>query len=346
MEELLKQFPVPKDQENIVKPQNVSQDELTVKRFYERDNISTCLPGKKDFLVKKDEVGKKVLVRKRVLNDSKDNIFKIFKEEHPDIKMGRTKFFSLNPDHVLSFKKMPTYSCQCKIHENYRLSFNALKKYITDDSMKVQGTFMNTLVCDYSNYNCMTHQCNQCNNILHKIKNMINFQNNDYLCYHQWDLVNKKNQLKDIKSKPNPFLKKFCEQFIEFKKHCYIANTQSRYLFKEINEFDAATVKVIFDFSENFTLKPLNEIQAAFYTRSQISLYTAVAYIPIQHEDGQEIRTACFGIISNCLNHDKYAVYTFNDNIFKCITSNHNGIKKFHLFSDGAPSQFKNSFSL
>jgi hypothetical protein len=343
--ELSKQYPY-RDENLKPRPKALSNDDVLAQEFYSRDNVSVCLPGKKDCLVKKNENGEKVLIRKRVLADSKDEIFKKFKAEFPDLKIGRTKFFSLNPQNVLSFKKMPSYSCQCKMHENFRLAFNVSKKFISVESVISVDSFTEAMVCDTKNYDCMTNQCDSCKNVLEKIKDLIVIVLRGEICFKQWDLVNKKYQLKEIKLQPKSFLKKIAEQFIEFKKHSFLARVQSQKLLKDISTFDPSVVKIIFDFSENFTIKPLNEIQAAFYTRSQVTLYTAVAYIPIEHEDAQEIRTACFGIVSDSMQHNKYSVFTFNSKLFGCILSNYTGIEKMELYSDGAPSQYKNSFSL
>ena len=51
-------------------------------------------------------------------------------------------------------------------------------------------------------------------------------------------------------------------------------------------------------------------------------------------------------VVSNELQHDKYAVAAFNRAIMQHAVSNGNIITMLHIFSDGAGSQFKNRFNL
>ena len=50
-----------------------------------------------------------------------------FKEEHPSLKIGLTKFFELRPTHVILFDQIPHQVCVCSYHENVRLLLVAQK---------------------------------------------------------------------------------------------------------------------------------------------------------------------------------------------------------------------------
>ena len=41
-----------------------------------------------------------------------------FKEEHPSLKLGITKFCDLQPTHVKLFDTIPHQVCVCSYHEN------------------------------------------------------------------------------------------------------------------------------------------------------------------------------------------------------------------------------------
>ena len=65
------------------------------------------------------------------------------------------------------------------------------------------------------------------------------------------------------------------------------------------------------DFSENFTLFCQDEIQAAHWNNVQCTLYTAVAWYP-STELHLPKNKKCWVIVSNYMEHDKYAVNVFN----------------------------------
>lgn len=52
------------------------------------------------------------------------------------------------------------------------------------------------------------------------------------------------------------------------------------------------------------------------------------------------------GIISDCLQHDKFAVWVYLKEIIKYLKEVYPGLKKLNIFSDGCTSQFKNRYIL
>lgn len=75
----------------------------------------TC-PGMKDVLtIWKDREKKKLqkhYLHYHILNEA----FYILKEEHPDYKIGLSKFCSLRPKNVQLLKETPSEHCKCRIH--------------------------------------------------------------------------------------------------------------------------------------------------------------------------------------------------------------------------------------
>jgi hypothetical protein len=85
------------------------------------------------------------------------------------------------------------------------------------------------------------------------------------------------------------------------------------------------------DFSENYAIKEQSEIQAAHWFNEQLTVFTAATWGP---------EPQSFAFISDCLSHDKFAVLVFLQKLLEF----HPEKCKIHIFTDGAASQFKNSF--
>ena len=74
--------------------------ENLVIQFYLRDDISRQAPGKRDSIVVKEN-GNKTTMQKRHLSMNIVEAHQLFKTDHPEISIGKSKFASLRPAHVL-----------------------------------------------------------------------------------------------------------------------------------------------------------------------------------------------------------------------------------------------------
>ena len=97
-----------------------------VEAFYQRDDISRQAPGRKDIVTVRNKDGSKVKVQPRHLTSSVLEVFALFKEENPNLKIGKSKFTDLWPCNVSLNNKLPHNVCLCKYHENFILTVNAL----------------------------------------------------------------------------------------------------------------------------------------------------------------------------------------------------------------------------
>ena len=123
------------------------------------------------------------------------------------------------------------------------------------------------------------------------------------------------------------------------KKHTYIAKMQLQQIksLKANMETNEAVMQE--DFSENFAIKHQNEIMSAHWVSHGITLFTAILY--------QANESTSYVVVSDVLQHDKYAVYCFNNAILNhYISVLGRKLEHLHVFSDGAASQFKNRFTL
>ena len=64
----------------------------------------------------------------RHLNSPINEVYGMFINMHPDVKIGKSKFAHLRPKHVLLSSKIPQNACLCKYHENFILAVNTLHR--------------------------------------------------------------------------------------------------------------------------------------------------------------------------------------------------------------------------
>ena len=89
------------------------------------------MPGRKDCVsVFKD--GKKKSECKRKYCLAVREAFEVFKEENPDVKMGKSTFAALRPAHVVPVCDKDQNVCCCKYHENFELLSQGLCKIKQD----------------------------------------------------------------------------------------------------------------------------------------------------------------------------------------------------------------------
>lgn len=130
--------------------------------------------------------------------------------------------------------------------------------------------------------------------------------------WSRWESVNNKCQKVESTFRLYDAACLFKKELPHFIIHDFIKVRQSRY-FKGCREgLTDGTVLVQVDFSENYTAMFQNEVQSAHWNPKQISVFTAVAWIC-----GSKVFS--YALVSNCLEHDKFAVHTFMGILFTDI---------------------------
>ena len=89
-------------------------------------------------------------------------LYALFKNDHPEVKIGRTKFGQLRPINVLLSSSLPHNTCQCKYHENFILLLEALHK-VSSKIPIYSSDFVGQMVCQTSTHHCWSNQCHECN---------------------------------------------------------------------------------------------------------------------------------------------------------------------------------------
>jgi hypothetical protein len=87
-----------------------------VKGFYFSEEISRLMPGKKDYVSVKVN-GERQHAQKRLIMSNLKETFQAFKEIHPDLKIGFSKFAALRPKECILAGESGTHSvCVCTTH--------------------------------------------------------------------------------------------------------------------------------------------------------------------------------------------------------------------------------------
>ena len=82
---------------NVIVPYKILSEETTklAADFHEEDFISRVMPVKNNVLSAINNNDKKMRKRKRLLFDDISKVHKTYLEKHPEIAMGKSKFFEL-----------------------------------------------------------------------------------------------------------------------------------------------------------------------------------------------------------------------------------------------------------
>ena len=125
-----------------------------VHAFYEDDEYSRQLPGKRDYL----SIQKGVRKQKWMVLCNLHELFVACKKKtNPDVKIGFSKFYTLCPKwFVIAVSSGTHLICVCTTHQNTILLVHALNWEVTYKDL------VNKLVCYPSNCEYMVHPCTSC----------------------------------------------------------------------------------------------------------------------------------------------------------------------------------------
>ncbi|XP_065079406.1 uncharacterized protein LOC135702303 [Ochlerotatus camptorhynchus] len=100
---------------------------MLVRDFYNSDDISRVCPGKRDYLISKNDEGE-IYVQRRLVLCNLQEAYSIFKNTYPDIKIGFSMFASNRPKHCILAGTSGTHTvCVCIYHQNVKLIFKTLQ---------------------------------------------------------------------------------------------------------------------------------------------------------------------------------------------------------------------------
>lgn len=335
VKKLATDFGIASKSDNIRKKDSELEEQVT--QFYHSDLVSRQLPGRKDYVTITAGDGSKERIQKRMLLSSVMEAYQLFKSDHPNKKIGKSKFASLRPKNVVPVSEKDHNVCCCRYHENFDLLLEGLRKRFPD--VPCGKDLQSRAACDWC-MKCYTGICDACSKLSEVVDQIIpeTAENSQAAIeYYQWNGQNKKLLVNASVSEAKVELS---SQLKVIKRHSFLAKVQLQQikaLKENITESEAVLQE---DFSENFVLKQQNEIMSAHWLSESVTLFTAI----INQSSGV---STSYVAISDALNHDKYSVFCFNQAIIEShLSSGNNEFTTLHVFSDGAASQFKNRFTL
>ncbi|CAF3857698.1 unnamed protein product [Rotaria sp. Silwood1] len=135
-----------------------------VGQFYQRDDITYQLPGKRDYVTVTDDNGESMTLKKRILLYNIRETYQLFVNEYSNknVDLSLTSFNELRPVNILIHSYMPHRSCLCIYHENVNLLIKPLSKHISCDGLNLLQEFTSMLGCDEQEEKCMFSCCHLC----------------------------------------------------------------------------------------------------------------------------------------------------------------------------------------
>ncbi|CAF1395394.1 unnamed protein product, partial [Rotaria sp. Silwood1] len=133
--------------------------------FYNRDDISHQMPGKRDYITIKNDNGSTQLQKRILLNNIRET-YELFLMDRniTNDALSVNSFRILRPPNVLTYSHMPHRNCLCSYHENINLLIKPLSKCINNSNLCTIQAFSKALVCTEEDENCMFRRCSLCTN--------------------------------------------------------------------------------------------------------------------------------------------------------------------------------------
>lgn len=315
--------------------------------YYNSDEVSRCLPGKKDF-VTMIESGSKVQKQKRLILGNLKEIFQGFKDKNPNVKVGFSKFCGLRPKNCVLVGASGTHCvCVCCAHENVKLMLAGCKlQNLTRNDELPLRTYKDCLAritCNPPLPECFFFRCDACPGIAHlleQISNMFAMNGIDEIVYKLWTTTDR-TTLMTVCNTVEEFLETFESKVKLLLPHSFVAIQQSYFLSNLKENLDNNQCVVLCDFAENYSFVLQDAVQGYHWNNSQATIHPFVVYYKSSHT--LQLDHFSFVVISECLKHDTISVHLFQSHLLQFISSHFDKkVEHIYYFSDGAASQYKN----
>jgi len=297
-----------------------------VRSFYECDEVSRMLPGKKDFVSVKQE-GKRVHIQKRLVLSNLREVYQLFKEKFPTLSIGFSKFAELRPKHCVLAGASGTHAvCVCTIHQNVKLMMlgGKIADLTANDDipLKSYDHCLAQMVCNPSQPACHLGTCGSCpgiSGLKERLNSLMDDSLIDSVVYRQWVSADR-STLETISQSAEDFVDSLCEKLEVLLPHSFIARQQSSFQTELKCDLKPGEFLVVADFSENYSFVLQDAAQGFHWNNSQATIHPFVAY----YMNAGELHHLCYVIISDCLHHDTVAVHLFQKNLIDYLR------KRFH----------------
>lgn len=316
-----------------------------VKSFYESDDVSRLMPGKKDFVSVKGVEGRNH-VQKRLVLSNLNELYNCFKEQNAGVKIGFSKFASLRPKNCVLAGASGTHSvCVCTLHQNPKLMLEACKgNFSKTDSANLFNDYhllLKKLICDVPTKKCYFTQCTDCpggESLKQQLKILFDQCCVEQVVFKQW-VSTDRSTLETFIKDSDEFIEGLVDSLSSLLRHSFIAKQQSKYFKDSKENLAAGHFIVICDYSQNYTFVIQDEIQGYHWNNEQATIHPFVYYYKTS---SGELKSGSFVAISDCRKHDTVLFYVFQKQFLKFLKNNHENITKVIYFTDGCGGQYKN----
>lgn len=314
------------------------ETKLCVRRYFEQDDVSRQAPGRKDVVTSKRADGTKEENQARHLTSSLMETYALFKRDHSDMKIGKSKFIELKPNHVLLSNKLPHNVCLCKQHEDFINAAMAMHQH--SNSFPIYSdVFTDLFLCDKPSEKCWLSNCDECSNLLKVKLHDIIRESNTPVKWIIWMQVEQGRLQKVLENGlASELARHILNMYPSFLLHVYIKHEQARAYKEEralITNAVLSTHKSLLqiDISENFTCISQDEIQSAHWHQNQVTLFTAALW-----HSGTLYPIV---LVSDNLNHSKDTIIAYLDRLLEELPRH---VSELSIWLDGPSSQFKNKY--
>ena len=220
--------------------------------FYEHDEISRLMPGKKDFVsVKKD--GKREHIQKRLVLANLKEVYTEFKSKFPEKKVEFSKFAELRPKHCVLAGASGTHSvCVCTIHQNVKLMLCAAQLL----NFPTYHHCLARILCNPPLPRCYLGECGYCPGIE----------------------TLKEDFVVTCCAPTEEFIDTFCERLELLRSHSFIASQQAAFYAECKGSLKIGEFLVTADFSGNYSFVLQDSAQGFHWNNSQATIHPFVAY--------------------------------------------------------------------
>ena len=289
-------------------------------------------------------MAKKEKLRKYYLTMTLKEVFAVFQEYHPHVKIGFTLFTTMRPVNVILMKDSPLDQCKCVIHENFRLKLHAIRVEVTD--------FWSKYICNSQNYNakCWLNTCEECQNgkkLFDEANNSISdgsiHDSEDGVSWDEWKEIkrpSKKDAGKVISSVERTtnhgsledLKHTIHDDFATYQEHVRTKRLMDAAFQMDIKQENSVVMQVDFAMDYNCSHNQ-DEIQNAIYGRNSIRIFTCAVF--------RDELCKSYSIISDA-NKYKDSVCVFINKLVDMIWLKDK--EHFIIYSDGPRAEFKNKF--
>ncbi|KAJ8677176.1 hypothetical protein QAD02_012963 [Eretmocerus hayati] len=167
-----------------------------IEDFYTSDGKSRIQPGKNDYvpvLINRERVE----IQKKLLSCNLKECYQSFKDEHPEVSVGFSRFAEALPPYVILAGATGTHTvCVCKIHKNFKLLIHALDLESIDDQLRKWDykDILARIICSSPTHECYLRKCLSCPDIhviVHEITRMLRRESINVITSKQWTNVDR-----------------------------------------------------------------------------------------------------------------------------------------------------------